>query len=184
MPGTQSRNEKLEQWWRDHSDVIYLRFKYMILPRRFRSNWKPSWGGAGENFSDVEDGEPIILLATHEKWKDPNKQVMLKKINFEEAKIAEKLSLSSNLYVSESIIDILHFPSNDPKDVEIQHVLVMPVLRPLKRHRFQTFDEFEAFFTQICENLKTMHEHKMIAHRGKWTPTDMMRFFRHTGAAQ
>ena len=71
-----------------------------------------------------------------------------------------------------------------------QKLMVMPLLRPFNNPPFQTFGEFVAFFTQICEvwslqrslsrissdraldqGLQFMHE-RNIAHRYVWTSTD------------
>jgi hypothetical protein len=43
------------------------------------------------------------------------------------------------------LLDIIEMPQNGQK------LLVMPFLRPFDNPRFQTFDEFVVFFTQICE---------------------------------
>jgi len=43
-------------------------------------------------------------------------------------------------------------------------LMVMPLLRPFKNPRFQTYGEFVAFFMQISEGLRFMHE-KKVAHR-------------------
>jgi hypothetical protein len=36
-------------------------------------------------------------------------------------------------------------------------LIVMPLLRPFDEPRFQTYAEFVAFFTQICEVSSTCH---------------------------
>ena len=43
------------------------------------------------------------------------------------------------------LLDIIEIPQNGQK------LMVMPFLRPFNDPRFQTFGEFVAFFTQICE---------------------------------
>ncbi|KAH9970470.1 hypothetical protein BJV74DRAFT_867045 [Russula compacta] len=45
--------------------------------------------------------------------------------------------------------------------------MVMPFLRPFNDPRFQTYGEFVAFFMQISEGLKFMHERR-VAHRWAW----------------
>ncbi|KAI0039687.1 hypothetical protein FA95DRAFT_992802 [Auriscalpium vulgare] len=46
-----------------------------------------------------------------------------------------------------------------------QRLLVMPLLRLHDDPRFETFGEAIAFFTQTCEGIQCMHEHR-IEHRG------------------
>ena len=43
------------------------------------------------------------------------------------------------------LLDIIEIPQNGQK------LMVMPLLRPFNDPHFQTFGEFVAFFTQICE---------------------------------
>ena len=88
------------------------------------------------------------------------------------------------------LLDIIEMPQNGRK------LLVMPFLRPFNNPRFQTFGEFVAFFTQICEvgffqlplsriisdrdsnqGLQFMHE-RNIAHRYVWLSTNGMRILR------
>jgi hypothetical protein len=38
-------------------------------------------------------------------------------------------------------------------------LMVFPLLRPFNRPRFQTFGEFVAFFTQLCEVIKHLTYH-------------------------
>ena len=73
-----------------------------------------------------------------------------------------------------------------------QKLMVLPFLRPFNNPRFQTFGEFVAFFTQICEVdlfIIRRHESTLIKlwirdlnlctsetlHIGTWMPTDKMR---------
>ncbi|KAI0274579.1 hypothetical protein BGY98DRAFT_992687 [Russula aff. rugulosa BPL654] len=55
------------------------------------------------------------------------------------------------------LLDVIEIPNTGQK------LMVMPLLRSLSP-RFQTFGEFVAFFTQICEGLQFMHE-RNVAHR-------------------
>jgi hypothetical protein len=43
------------------------------------------------------------------------------------------------------LLDVIELPNANQK------LMVMPFLRPFNSPRFQTFGEFVAFFTQICE---------------------------------
>jgi hypothetical protein len=88
------------------------------------------------------------------------------------------------------LLDIIEIPQNRQK------LTVMPLLRPFNDPHFQTFGEFVAFFTQICDvrsfqrpssrtssdrpldqGFQFMHE-RNIAHRYAWSPTDGKYFLR------
>ena len=82
-----------------------------------------------------------------------SKRVMLKKIHPDEG--PHELMITQ-LFSSPAIardprnhcvplLDIIEIPQNGQK------LMVMPFLRPFNDHHFQTFGEFVAFFTQICE---------------------------------
>ena len=119
------------------------------------------------------------------------KHVMLKKIYPDEG--AHELVITQ-LFSSRELVrdprnhcvpllDIVEIPQNGQK------LMVMPLLRPFNDPHFQTFGEFVAFFTQICEvrslhthrhesiltldqGLQFMHEQN-IAHRYAWSPIDV-----------
>lgn len=119
------------------------------------------------------------------------KHVMLKKIYPDEG--AHELVITQ-LFSSRELVrdprnhcvpllDIIEIPQNGQK------LMVMPLLRPFNDPHFQTFGEFVAFFTQICEvrslhthrhesiltldqGLQFMHEQN-IAHRYAWSPIDV-----------
>ena len=124
------------------------------------------------------------------------KQVMLKKVCPEEGphELIITQLFSSRQFVRDPrnhcvpLLDILDMPQNGQK------LLVMPFLRPFQNPRFQTYGEFVAFFTQICEvrsfqhpssginsnsdlyqGLQFMHE-RNIAHRCGLIPADRMYF--------
>ena len=123
------------------------------------------------------------------------KQVMLKKVYPDEGphEVIITQLFSSRQFIRDPcnhcvpLLDILEMPQNGQK------LLVMPFLRPFNNPSFQTFGEFVAFFTQICEvgsfhpssqinsdralnqGLQFMHQ-RNIAHRFAWTPTDGMHF--------
>ena len=125
------------------------------------------------------------------------KQVMLKKIYPDEGphELIITQLFSSRQFARDPrnhcvpLLDIIEMPRNGQK------LLVMPLLRPFNNPSFQTFGEFVAFFTQICEvgslqhsssridsnraldqGLQFMHQ-RNIAHRCAWTLTDGMHFF-------
>jgi serine/threonine protein kinase len=122
------------------------------------------------------------------------KQVMLKKVLPDEGphELTITQSFSSRQIARDPcnhcvpLLDILEMPQNGQK------LLVMPFLRPFNNPSFQTFGEFVAFFTQICEvgffqhpslrinsdgaldqGLQFMHQ-RNIAHRFAWTLPDGM----------
>jgi serine/threonine protein kinase len=119
------------------------------------------------------------------------KHVMLKKIYPEEGphELVITQLFSSRELVRDPrnhcvpLLDIIEIPQNGQK------LMVMPLLRPFNDPHFQTFGEFVAFFTQICEvrsfhthrhesiltldqGLQFMHEQN-IAHRYAWSPIDV-----------
>ena len=84
------------------------------------------------------------------RWRD-GRQVMLKKVSAgEELEIGRRFSFTplsqepGNRCVP--LIEILELPN-----AVDQKLIAMPLLRSFNNPRFQTFGEFVAFFTQICE---------------------------------
>jgi len=92
------------------------------------------------------------------------------------------------------LLDIIEIPQNGHK------LMVMPLLRPFNDPHFQTFGEFVAFFTQICE-VRSFHTHRLesiltldqglqfmheqnIAHRYAWSPIDVFCYKIFSGIAQ
>jgi hypothetical protein len=81
------------------------------------------------------------------------KQVMLKKVYPDEGphELIITQLFSSGKFARDPrnhcvpLLDIFEIPQNGQK------LLVMPFLRPFNNPSFQTFGEFVAFFTQICE---------------------------------
>jgi len=59
------------------------------------------------------------------------------------------------------LLDVIDLSQTKPDG---RKLMVMPLLRPLTKPRFQTYGEFVAFFVQISEGLRFMHERK-VAHR-------------------
>ena len=81
------------------------------------------------------------------------KHVMLKKIYSDEGPhelIITQLFSSRELALDPRnhcvpLLDVIEIPKNRQK------LMVMPLLRPFNDPHLQTFGEFVAFFTQICE---------------------------------
>ncbi|KAH9996930.1 kinase-like domain-containing protein [Russula vinacea] len=156
---------KNEEWWRDQYYDIHNR-GYELRPR-YHPNWQPSWIRLGKDFFTVEDGQPSISRATMDATRRRDgKQVMLKKVLPEEGphELIITHLFSSRQFARDPrnhcvpLLDIIEMPPNGQK------LLVMPLLRPFNNPSFQTFGEFVAFFTQICEGLQFMHQ-RNIAHR-------------------
>jgi len=157
-----------EAWWRDHyHDIEAHGYR---LRHRYRPDWQPSWKRSGKDFFDTEDGQVTISRATMDAVRiEDGRQVVLKKVFPEEG--PHELS-TTQLFSSPGLI-------RDPKNhcvplldlVDLSHtrpdgrkIMVMPLLRPFRNPPLQTFGEFVAFFTQLCEGLQFMHE-RNVAHR-------------------
>ncbi len=87
-----------------------------------------------------------------------NRQVMLKKVLPEEGPhelrinqlfSSPELSTMSNNHCA-PLLEVIELQRPEP-----QKLMVFPLLRPFNRPKMQTFGEFVAFFTQICEVLSS-----------------------------
>ncbi|KAI9509439.1 kinase-like domain-containing protein [Russula earlei] len=156
---------RTERWWRDH--YYHIKLSGYVLRPRYNPIWEPSWIRSGKDFFSTEDGQPCILRAAMDATRQPDgKQVMLKKVTPDEGphelKIAQYFS-SPDLAQDPSnhcvpLLDVIEMPNTGHR------LMVMPFLRPFNNPHFQTFGEFVAFFTQICQGLHFMHK-RNIAHR-------------------
>ena len=95
------------------------------------------------------------------------KQVMLKRVPAAAGRELEISQLVSSPRLRHDprnhcvpLLEVIELP-----DAHDQKVMVMPLLRPFDQPRFQTFGEFVAFFTQICDVRSTHH----IVRRGRRT---------------
>jgi len=155
-----------ERWWRDRYDEIAGQ-GYRLRPR-YSPRWQPSWRKSGKDFYTVEDGQPTILRAAMDatRMRD-DLQIMLKKVLPEEGPYELQIN---QLFSSPELAKMPHNHCARLLDVielrhpEPQRIMVFPFLRPFNEPRIQTFGEFVAFFTQICEGLRFMHE-RNVAHR-------------------
>jgi len=156
-----------EQWWRDQYHIL-RDYGYDLRPR-YHPDWEPSWRGSGKDFFTVEDGQPSILRAAMDATRRlDGKHVMLKRIFPDEGSHELRImQLFSSSEVARDrrnhcvpLLDVIEIPNT----VTCQKLMVMPFLRPFNNPRFQTYGEFVAFFTQVCEGLQFMHQ-KNIAHR-------------------
>jgi hypothetical protein len=158
-----------EKWWRDH----YLSIEthgYKLRPR-YHPDWEPSWIKTGKVFYEVEDGQvtivrlPIFSSVSWLKAFSKSRAVMdavcvrdglpviLKRVlpndgphelmitrHFSSAELA---NTSHNHCVP--LLDVIEL-----QHAEHQKLMVTPLLRPFNQPPMQTFGEFVAFFTQIC----------------------------------
>ncbi|KAH9954059.1 kinase-like domain-containing protein [Russula dissimulans] len=155
-----------ERWWRDRYDEL-AGHGYKLRPR-YSPRWQPSWLKSGKSFYTVEDGQPTILRAAMDatRMRDEH-QVMLKKVLPAEGPYELQIN---QLFLSQELAKMPHNHCAPLLDVielrhpEPQRIMVFPFLRPFNEPRIQTFGEFIAFFTQICEGLQFMHELN-VAHR-------------------
>ncbi|KAH8989518.1 hypothetical protein EDB86DRAFT_2942809 [Lactarius hatsudake] len=166
--GTRERGTLVnsEVWWRDH----YYDFEergYKLRPR-YHPRWEPSWINSKKDFFSVEDGQPTITRAVMDAVRvRDNLPVMLKRLFPEEGPYeleVNQLFSSSELAKDPSnhcapLLDLIEL-----QGPETHKIMVFPLLRPFDCPRFQTFGEFVAFFTQMCEGLQFMHQHN-VAHR-------------------
>ncbi|KAI0245155.1 hypothetical protein BJV78DRAFT_1140876, partial [Lactifluus subvellereus] len=161
-----------EQWWRDHYHEIES--KGYELRLRYHPDWQPSWKKSGKDLFLMEHATllPSAMDATRQQ---DGKHVMLKKVPIGEGQQELKIArLVSSPGLSREphnhcvpLLETLELPN-----VPDQKLMVMPYLRPFNKPRFQTFGEFVAFFTQICNGIRFMHEQN-IAHRD-CTATNIM----------
>jgi len=156
-----------EEWWRDH--YHHIKLQGYLLRSRYSPDWRPSWERPGKSFLFAEDGRPTLLRAAMDATrKRDGKQVMIKKVipdseeGSQELRIAQFFSSPQLAKDPRNhcvpLLDVIEIP------ITGQKLMVMPFLRPFNNPHFQTFGEFAAFFIQICEGLKFMHQ-RNIAHR-------------------
>ncbi|KAH9035412.1 hypothetical protein EDB84DRAFT_1660604 [Lactarius hengduanensis] len=100
------------------------------------TGWVPSWKGSDKDtFSEEDHGQPHLLSSSPEHSRECGNHC---------APLLEVIELSTR------------FGS--------QKFMVFPLLRPFNQPRIQTFGEFAAFFTQISEGIRFLHQ-RNVAHR-------------------
>ncbi|KAH9920142.1 uncharacterized protein B0H18DRAFT_1025301 [Fomitopsis serialis] len=155
-----------EIFWRDRQPWLQER-GYLLRPR-YRPNWKPSWRGTRKHFGFCEDGiSPLVGAVMDATCLSDGSVVSLKRIdttvNPFELEIGQ--FLSSEVITSDPrsrcvpLLDILTEPTEPTVSM-----IVMPLLRRFDDPRFLTVGEAVAFFKQLIEGLRVMHEHN-VAHR-------------------
>ncbi|KAI0296104.1 kinase-like domain-containing protein [Multifurca ochricompacta] len=155
-----------ELWWKNYYPEIEGH-GYRLRPR-YHPEWNPSWRISGRDFFAVEDGQPLLSRGVMDATclRD-DRQVILKRVlvgeEQHELKIARLFS-SSELRGEPRNHCVPLLDSFELQNVHNEKLMVMPSLRPFDNPPFQTFGEFVAFFSQICDGLGFMHE-KNVAHR-------------------
>ncbi|KAJ7028519.1 hypothetical protein C8F04DRAFT_1118960 [Mycena alexandri] len=155
-----------EVFWRDRQ--VWLQgCGYMLRPR-YRPGWIPSWRGTNKFSWQCEDGEPMknpyVIDAVRIR---DSMDVCLKLLD---SKIHEFEHAIVTLFSSDALAN---HPRNHcvpvletllpPNDTDMA-IIVMPLLRPYSKPRFDTFGEAVDFFNQVFEGMKFMHDHN-VAHR-------------------
>ena len=161
---------KSEEWWRDRYYEIEAN-GYTLRPR-YHPRWEPSWIKAGKDFYTVEDGQATtvrVLLCSSVSWlKGSSKSQAV----MDAVRVRDGLPVMLKRVLPDDgpheFMITRHFSSrelaNPPHNhciplldvIELQHtehqkLMVTPLLRPFNQPPMQTFGEFVAFFTQICE---------------------------------
>ncbi|KAI9445849.1 hypothetical protein BJY52DRAFT_1314448 [Lactarius psammicola] len=161
--GTLSRSEVW--WWDRYNDI--KKCGYQLRPR-CNSGWVPSWNGSNRDFS-VGDERPCLSLAAMDAIRlHDGKRVTLKKVLPEEGPHELQISqMFSSVEVATDpgnhCVPLLDIIELSPRSGS-QKLMVFPRLCPFDRPPIQTFGEFVAFFTQICEGIQFMHQ-RNVAHR-------------------
>ncbi|KAI9447473.1 hypothetical protein H4582DRAFT_1894084 [Lactarius indigo] len=158
---------KTEQWWRDRYNVIAVQ-GYRLRPR-YHPQWGPSLLETGKDLYTSEGGQ----VATSREAMDAIRirdacPVILKEVvpheRPHELRINQLFSSAEHSRMSNNhcapLLDVIELP----RHFESQRLMVFPLLHPFDGPRIQTFGEFSAFFTQICEGIQFMHQ-RNVAHR-------------------
>jgi len=139
-----------------------------MLRPRYKPDWKPSWLGTNKYYKECEDGlstlAPTVMDATR---LSDGLLVTLKAIDTVlhpfEIEIAQFLSSEQPEQEPRNhcvrILEVLQ----DPIDSKLS-IIVMPLLKPFRDPDFLTFGEVVAFFKQVVEGLRFMHD-RHVAHR-------------------
>ncbi len=158
-----------ERWWRDHYYHIEAR-GYRLRPR-YHPQWVSSWYNTGQDFARDGRATTVRIVAfdlVHFLIRElksravmdatrirDGRPVLLKKVlpvdrphelSIHQLFSSEELSNHPNNHCV-PLLDVIELPAN----FGTQKLMVFPLLRPFNQPRIQTFGEFVAFFTQICE---------------------------------
>ncbi|KAI9447481.1 hypothetical protein H4582DRAFT_6109 [Lactarius indigo] len=156
-----------ERWWRDRYDDIVNR-GYRLRPR-YNPQLGPFWFETGKDLYAVESSQAITSRAAMDatRMRD-GLPVVLKKVlpgdGPNELRINQLFSSEEHSRVRDNhcapLLDVIELSGHSGS----QKLMVFPLFRPFKQPRIQTLGEFAAFFTQICEGIRFMHQ-RNVAHR-------------------
>ncbi|EGO00136.1 hypothetical protein SERLA73DRAFT_72874 [Serpula lacrymans var. lacrymans S7.3] len=166
---------KVESWW--CQQYQWLKETGYLLRPRYAPGWVPSWQDTKKRWVECEDSQvparDHVLDAT--RMADGvfvTLKLITKSRHPYEIEIGRLFStepLVSDLYnYSVPLYDVLDVP-----DDEDQALLVMPLLRPFHRPRFDTCGEVVDFFRQLFLGLRFIHQ-QHVAHRDCMGPNIMM----------
>ncbi|EGO25686.1 hypothetical protein SERLADRAFT_415165 [Serpula lacrymans var. lacrymans S7.9] len=166
---------KVESWW--CQQYQWLKETGYLLRPRYAPGWVPSWQDTKKRWVECEDSQvparDHVLDAT--RMADGvfvTLKLITKSRHPYEIEIGRLFStepLVSDLYnYSVPLYDVLDVP-----DDEDQALLVMPLLRPFHRPRFDTCGEVVDFFRQLFLGLRFIHK-QHVAHRDCMGPNVMM----------
>ncbi|KAH9166380.1 hypothetical protein EDB89DRAFT_1891407 [Lactarius sanguifluus] len=156
-----------EQWWRDRYNVIAEQ-GYRLSPR-YHPQWGPSWLETGKDLYTSEGGQVTTLRGAMDaiRIRDGCPVILKEVIPHErphELRINQLFSSAEHSRMSDNHCAPLLGVIELPRHFESQKLMVFPLLHPFNGPRIQTFGEFSAFFTQICEGVQFMHQ-RSVSHR-------------------
>jgi hypothetical protein len=156
----------IEKRWRNRQRALE-EAGYMLRPR-YHPEWQPSWTNTDKFFMKFEDGQAQVVSTKsffHYQTDIEQKRVVIDATRISDGKpVMLKLlpptegpyELQINQLVSSEpllsdprnhcvpLLDVIELP-NEPK------IMVQPRLRPFDDPPIQTYGEFIAFFSQLCE---------------------------------
>jgi len=156
-----------EIFWYKHRD--WLKSKGYTLRARYQQGWTPSWKGSKKHRDECEDGQVRIMAgpimdAVHD---EDGAFVVLKQVSKKthpfEVDIATWLSAEPQRSDPENHCVPIREVLQSPRSSDIQFI-VMPLLQPYDKPRFDSVGEAVEFFKQIFQGMRFMHKHN-VAHR-------------------
>ncbi|OJA10332.1 hypothetical protein AZE42_07351 [Rhizopogon vesiculosus] len=162
-PGALSTNET---WW--CQQYLWLKSQGYLLRRRYAPDWVPSWEGTQRNPFDCEDGHCVhfgqIMDATRISDGSYVSLKVLKQSHYPHEVEIGQWFMSEQLVSHPRnhcvpFLEVLSLPNDEDRQV-----IVMPLLLPFGRPRFDTFGEVMECFRQLFEGLLFMHNNH-VAHR-------------------
>lgn len=156
-----------EMWWRTH--YTWLLESGYRLRQRYAPDWVPSWKGkSGMEAFRHEDGqrarEAFVMDAVR---LSDGTVVILKRVNVGSNPLEVDMTKLVNLpHLRDNpanhcvhFYGVLHSPINPGYDI-----LIIPLLRPFWKPKFETIGEIVGCVLQLFEGLRFMHDN-LVAHR-------------------